>query len=222
MNSQIVETIDGPEIYGDDLSGSPIATGDIFSPVAAYQEMECAAVVLTPMCDLAQGKSEWVKLAIAHDLQSYLEKYFLPQRFQSMIEYRDLTKEEFERHVQAYVRDEKKRVNSITLRLISDLKRMFENTNPLKLSHYYLPGRDNRKQGFVVDFSHVFSTPFERLKLMTPLLRLKPPWREQLLCRYVAYSLRIGTLDYSEISILETIHAFFPELDKEKIKNRIK
>lgn len=103
-----------------------------------------------------------------------------------------------------------------------DLKRIFENSNPLKDSYYYLPGKDDRTDGFLIDFSHVFSVLFEQLQTMKPLLRLKSPWREQLLNRYIGYSLRIGALDYSEECIRETIRAFFPELPREQILRKMK
>jgi len=77
-------------------------------------------------------------------------------------------------------------------------------------------------RGFLVDFSHIFSIPMNELKNQQPLLRLKSPWREQLLNRYIGYSLRIGTLDYAKAGINETIRAFFPELTTEQIDKRMK
>lgn len=123
---------------------------------------------------------------------------------------------------QSYLNDKGKRVDVKTLRLVKEMQRILRNVAPRKPSHYYLPGKDDPRQGFLVDFSFILSVPSERLRQNAHLARLKSPWREQLLSRYVAYSSRVGVLDYSDDSICKTIQAFYPELSAEQIYNKMK
>jgi len=222
MSSLQAKTVDGPEIYDDDLFGEPILTGDLFEPLSAFGKPDCAGVVLTPACDLTQEKVEFVKFALAVRFQAYLEELLIPQRFKDTKEYNEEIAQDSKIFGQSYVRDPAKRINAITLRLVPELQRIFENVNPLKASHYYLPGKEIRTHGYWVDFSCIFSASYDQLKNSKPLLRLKSPWREQLLNRYVSYSLRIGTLDYSKSCISETIRAFFTELTTEQIAKKMK
>jgi len=83
-------TIDGQEIYVGNLSAGPVVTGDLFSSIIASGNPELAGVVLTPLCDLAQEKVEWVKLAVAYPFQAYLEEVFIPQHFKGIEKYREL------------------------------------------------------------------------------------------------------------------------------------
>ena len=225
MNQNETRLIDASEIYDNILSTEQVLTGDLF-PTLPIDNSELTGVVLTPLCDLAQEKIEQVKLARAMQFQTYLEEIFVPQHLKSIEKYRELIEKDPKAFGKFYAGDPSKRDDNKTLGFVKDLQMLFENTKPLKDSYYYLPGngkdKENRKKGFLVDFSHIFSIPLAILKNRRPLLRLRSPWREQLLNRYIAYSLRIGTQDYSKTSTLETIHAFFPELDKEKILNRMK
>ena len=215
--------IDGHEIYdGEDVSEMPIATGDLFAPIGEFGRPDYGGVVLTPLCDLAQEKSEWVKLARATPFQIYLEEELLPNHFKGHNEYREEIAKDPQAFGQSYLRDESNREDRKTLSVVNQLQRVLENVSPPKLSHYYLPGKENRTQGFLVDFSYISSIPYEELTKRTRLMRLKSPWREQLLNRYVSFSLRVGTLDYSRGGIRETIQAFFPELDSEKIESKMK
>jgi hypothetical protein len=214
--------IDGSEIYEDDVSDMPIATGDLFSPIDEFGRSDYAGVVLTPLCDLAQSKSEWVKLARAIPFQIYLAEEFLPERFKGYKEYRDEINQNPQAFGWSYLHDEAKRDDSLTVRLVKDLQRILENVSPMRLSHYYLPGKDDATQGFIIDFAYITSVPYEELTQRTRLTRLKSPWREQLINRYASFSLRVGTLDYSRESISGTIQAFFPELETEKIDSKMR
>lgn len=109
-----------------------------------------------------------------------------------------------------------------TLRLVKELQRIIKNVSPRRPSQYYLPGKDDPAQGFLVDFSFILSIPYDKLKEETTLFRLKSPWREQLLNRYVNYSSRVGTLDYSNESVCKAIKAFYPELTEGQILNKMK
>jgi hypothetical protein len=214
--------IDGSYIYADNMSDILIATGDLFFPIVEFGICDCAGVVLSPMCDLAQQKIEWVKLALALKFKNYLVDILIPEALKGEKEY----KEEIEKNPRAfglsYLNDKSKRVDTKTLRLVKDLQRILQNIAPKKPSHYYLPGKEDLTNGFLVDFSYILSVPYKQLKETSPLLRLKSPWREQLLSRYVSFSLRVGTLDYSDKSICQTIKAFYPELTEEQIFNKMK
>ncbi len=216
--------IDGPDIYHDDLPAGPILTGDVFTDLEGSGGGASSGVVLTPMCDLAHDKCEWVKLALALPFSIYLAEVFIPERLKSTKEYREEILKNPSAFGKVYLEDKKNREVNMTWKLVKELKRILENLDPRKLSLYYLPGKETkeRDKGFIVDFSHIFSARFQSLKERTPLLRLKSPWREQLLNRYVSFSLRIGTPDYSEDSISQTIQAFFPELSVEDIKKKMK
>ena len=214
--------IDGHEIYEEDILDMPIATGDLFSPMGELGRPDFGGVVLTPMCDLAQNKCEWVKLARAIPFQIYLEEEFLPEHFKGYPEFRDEIARDAQAFGWSYLHKADKREDKFTVRLVKELRRILENVSPRRLSHYYLPGEADRTQGFLVDFSYISSVPYEALIKRTRLTRLKSPWREQLLNRYVSFSLRVGTLDYSKGSISETIQAFFPELSSQKILDQMK
>jgi hypothetical protein len=214
--------IDGREIYEEDISDMAIATGDLFFPIGEFGRQDYGGIVLTPLCDLAQDKSEWVKLARATPFQIYLEEEFLPSHFKGHNEYREDIAKDPQAFGQSYLRDENNRENRKTLSLVNNLQRILENVSPMKLSHYYLPGKDDATQGFIIDFAYITSVPYEELTQRTRLTRLKSPWREQLINRYASFSLRVGTLDYSRESISGTIQAFFPELETEKIDSKMR
>jgi hypothetical protein len=214
--------IDGTYIYEDDLSVPLIATGDLFSPIVEFGITGSAGVVLTPMCDLAQEKVDRVKVAVAIPLKSYLEQILIPEIFRSEKEYREEIEQNPAVFGQSYLNDKDRRVDAKTLRLVKEMQRILRNVTPRKPSHYYLPGKHDPARGFLVDFSFILSVPGEKLRQGAQLLRLKSPWREQLLSRYVAYSSRVGVLDYSDECICKTIQAFYPELSAEQIYGKMK
>jgi len=201
--------INGPDIYTEDFSEQPIATGDLFFPVKTFGEDNCGGVVLTPLCDLAQEKTTWVKLAKAIPLRDYLVKEFIPAQFKGYPEFKTQVAEDPATFGNRFLEDKNSRVNKDVLGLVKNLKKVIENISPLKASHYYLPGKDNPAKGYLADFSHISSVPINELADQTPVSRLKSPWREQFLNRYIGFSLRIGTDNYSEACVLETLHSFF-------------
>lgn len=209
--------INSPEIYSHDEFSPPIATGDLFFPVDAFGRANCGAIVLTPMCDLAHQKAQWVKLARATPFRIYLAEEFIPTQSKGLKEFKEQIA-----FGMTFLNEQNSRVNKHVLRFVKNLQKVIENVSPLKPSHYYLPGKDEPTAGYLVDFSHITSIPYQELK-NTPLVsRLKSPWREQLLNRYVGFSLRVGTEDYAKESILDTIHAFFPDVPKNAIWKKMK
>jgi len=214
--------IDGAFIYEDDLSNILIATGDLFSPLAEFGRSDGAGVVLTPMCDLAQEKIEWVKMALAIPFKTYLSEVLIPEVLKSEKEFQGEIYKDPKAFGQSYLNNEEKRDNTKTLRLVKEMQRVLKNITPRRPAHYYLPGQHDPTQGFLVDFSLILSVPCEELKRLTPRLRLKSPWREQLLSRYVGYSSRVGTLDYSDESICKAIKGFYPELTEEQINKKMR
>jgi len=209
--------INGPEIYTNDLSEQLIATGDLFFPVDAFGRSDCGGVVLTPVCDLAHQKIQWVKLAKATLFRTYLIEEFIPMQLKDVKEFSEQISQDPTAFGITFLCDKNSRVNRHILRLVKNLKRVLENVSPFKSSHYYLPGKDKPIEGYLVDFSHITSVPYQDLKAQRLVSRLKSPWREQLLNRYIGFSLRIGTEDYSEESIVNTIHSFFPDVPKDDI-----
>ncbi len=184
-----------------------------------------AGVVITPMCYLIQAKVEFVKLASSQCFRTYLQEIFIPQYLKNMPEYKnDLATRGEESVGSRFLEREKEREDVTTLRFVADLIKIVRNEKPIQECFYYLPSKDksDRKNGFLVDFSHIFSLPYEKFVGKKPIMRLKSPWREQLLNRYVGYSLKVGTRNYEDETILETVRAFFPELEIEKIKNKMK
>ena len=79
--------IDGAAIYEIVLPELPVATGDLYSQVTEFGNTGSSGIVLTPMCDLAQGKVEWVKLAQAIPFKTHLEQTFLPESLKGHNEY---------------------------------------------------------------------------------------------------------------------------------------
>lgn len=212
----------GTAVYEEALPDLPIATGDLYAPLPEFGESDSAGVVLTPMCDLAQGKVAWVKLAQAIPFKNYLERSLIPQGLKSRNQYRALAEAELMALGQAYVNQPAQRETLTTLSLVKEMMSFMKNIDPKKSAHYYLPGKEDPTQGYLVSFSFILSVPCERLQNSVPTLRLKSPWREQLLSRYVSYSSRVGTPDYSDESICRAIRAFFPELSEEQIRGKMK
>ncbi len=213
--------INGSEIYTTDLSEQSIVTADLFFPVDAFGRADCGGIVLTPLCDLAHGKTEWVKLAKAIPFEKYLAEEFIPTQLKSFSEFREQIAQDPTSFGETFLQNPGSRVNKHIFSFVKNLKKILENISPLKASHYYLPGKNELTKGFLIDFSYITSVPYTKLETQTITFRLKSPWREQLLNRYIGFSLRIGTEDYSEESILNTLHSFFPDVPKEDLRKRM-
>ena len=213
--------INSNEIYSTDLSELPVVTGDLFFPVESFARSNCGGVVLTPLCDLAHQKTGWIKLAQALPFETFLIEEFLPLEFKNTKEYQDdIIKDPIE-FGRRFLEEISYRDNKMLLRITKKLAKIFRNVSPIKPSHYYLPGLDNARNGFLVDFSHIASISYETLAKDKPISRLKSPWREQLVNRYVGFSLRVGTEDYTDGSIVDTIHTFFQDIDVKTIENKL-
>jgi hypothetical protein len=218
-------TFYGHEIYEEYDSSMRIATGDLFSPVEEFGRSDFAGVVLTPMCDLAQGKTEWVKLALAMPLKIYLAEQFIPKEMTGKKYFQEMLEQDPKSFGYSFMNNDLNgigRDNNKTSGLVNNLAKILKNTSPIKLSHYYLPGKEKLTEGFLVDFSHVMSVSYDELCERSLLLRVTSPWREQLLNRYIGYSLRVGTKDYTDDGICKTIKAFFNELDEDTILKKMK
>ena len=213
--------VDGTAIYEDISLDLPIATGDLYAPLFEFGEPDGAGIVLTPMCDLAHGKVEWVKLAHAIPFKRYLEQILIPQQFKNLNEFRTETKEQLLKVAQEFVDDPGRRAEPLTFKLLKPLREIMKNVDPKRTSSYYLPGKDVPTQGYLISFSFVLSVRYEKLQGARPILRLKSPWREQLLSRYISYSSRVGTPDYSDQYVCSVIQAFFPELSEEQIRKKL-
>jgi len=213
--------IDGSEIYTDDLSELPVATGDLYFPVDGFERPDCGGIVLTPMCDLAHEKIQWVKMASAIPFRTYLVEEFIPAALKSRNEFREEIAQDPIAFGEKFLSTPSLQENSKVLGLVKNLEKILRNVSPLKPSHYYLPGKNEPAKGFLVDFTHITSIPYQILKSQTPTSRLKSPWREQLVNRYIGFSLRVGTEDYSQESIVNTINAFFPDVPRDDIQKKM-
>lgn len=214
--------IEGAAIYEEVTPDLSVATGDLYTPLPEFGEPDAAGIVLTPMCDLAQGKAEWVKLAHAIPFRKFLEQNVIPQEFKGRNEYRALTADALLELAQTYAASSARRETKITLGLVKPLREIMKNVDPRRAACYFLPGKGAPTEGYLVSFSFVISVSFEKLRATSPLLRLKSPWREQLLGRYVTHSSRVGTPDYSDDYICSAIRAFFPELTEEQVLSKLR
>ena len=190
MHSNNAQPIDGAEIY-EEVSlgeGEPICTGDLFSQIEALSKPDGAGVVLTPQCDLHQGKIEWVKFAYAIPFRSYLEETLIAELLKDHKDYGEEIKNNPKTFGSRYLNVKQNRDDHKTKSLLKGLIEIIKNVKPRQLSHYYLPRKDDQADDFLVDFSRIFPVRYNELRMKQPLLRLKSPWREQLLNRYVGYS----------------------------------
>lgn len=225
MPVQDGQTVDGADIYQSDLFEGSIATGDVFDNVQDEHGVTRCGVVLTPMCDLAQGKARMVKMAEANTLREFLVSEFLPAKLRSFHEYQhdlEQLKEQPAEYCTQFMEDSD-RPAVVSLRCVKDLQRMVANTNPLHPADFFLPSRaEPAVTAHVVDLSHVFSVPQANFADLRPAKRLHSPWREQLLSRYVAVSMRVGTKDYARDSVCQSIMEVFPELSRDQVLGKMK
>jgi hypothetical protein len=208
-------------IYEEVHKDLPLATGDLYASLPEFGNPDSAGIVLTPMCDLVQGKVEWVKLAQAIPFKTYLQQSLIPLALKDRPKYRGFASAQMLELGETLLNQSTRREINETLSFVKTIAEFMRNVDPKKSAHYYLPGKDESTQGYLVSFSFVLSVRREELQKRTPLLRLQSPWREQLLSRYISHSARVGTPDYPEDGICEAIKAFFPELTEEQIRRKL-
>ena len=172
-------------IYEETRTDLPLATGDLYAPLPEFGDPDSAGVVLTPMCDLAHGKVEWVKLAHAVPFKTHLQRSLIPQALKGRPKYQELAPAKLLELGETLLNQSEQRETNETLSFVKIIAEFIRNVDPRKSAHYYLPGKDDLTQGYLVSFSFILSVRFADLQKRSPLLRLQSPWREQLLSRYV-------------------------------------
>lgn len=209
------------DIYEKVRADLPLATGDLYAPLPEFGEADSAGIVLTPMCDLARGKVEWVKLAHAVPFKTYLQRSLIPKEFKTRPKYVNFTPAQLLELGETLLNQPAQRETNETLSFVKTIAAFMRNVDPQKAAHYYLPGKDDPAQGYLVSFSYILSVRCADLEKRVPQLRLRSPWREQLLSRYISHSARVGTPDFPKDGICQAIKAFFPELSENKILSKL-
>lgn len=147
------------------------------------------AVVITPTCDLEQGKAHFVQfiatVSLVFVLKIIADGLEIDQSlFDSGI---TLTKKQ-------------------TVNMIKAVKR---NTNGDLLPRYYLLTKyQDTFPASYLDFQQSFVYPTRQVVedlMQKRIARIESPWREQISSRYSGYSMRIGTPDYSEHELKDLI-----------------
>jgi len=178
--------------YVDPSSITDIDQGDIFKDIYfAAIESHVNAVIITPTCDLRLEKAHFVKFAgivtanlvmkIIADSIGIGDEYFGGDGILS---------------------ESKKK---------SLIKAVDRNIDGIFLPRYYLLTKwGDIFQPCYVDLQQVFVIPTVQVTqeyVQNRVARLKSPWREQLVAQYTGYSMRVGTPECSEESILDLIRS---------------
>ncbi len=166
--------------------------GDVFLeiPFAAIDE-RVSAVVITPTCDIVNGKAHFIKFVSTVDLK------FVIKIIADSIK------------LDAGCFDAP---NVISKNKYEDfLKVLRKNTNGDFLPRFYLlPKYNESVPASYLDMQRVFVTPYEQVKrefLGKRIARICTPWRESIASQYAGYSMRIGTPPYSNDELDQIILA---------------
>lgn len=158
-----------------------IDQGDIFNGIFfPALDTNVNAVVITPTCDLEQGKAHFVKFVASVPLD-FVTKIIADSLniddsfFNSGIE---ISKTQYTNLIRAVRR----------------------NTNGDFLPRYYLITEyPDIFPASYLDFQQVFVVPYLQVReeyISNRVAKLDSPWREQISSQYSGYSMRIGTPDY--------------------------
>lgn len=157
--------------------------GDIFSDIYFPAiEAHVNAVIVTPTCDLEHDKAQFIKfistveltfvIKIIADSVGIDESVFTSEGVISIGQYDSL------------------------------IKVLRRNTTGDFLPRYYLlPEYPDLLPASYLDFQRVFVVPFQQViqeYLTNRVAKVASPWREQFATQYAGYSMRVGTLDYSD------------------------
>ena len=152
------------------------------------------AIVLTPICDIATKKLSYITLAQIIPANIIYE----------MILFNEKLSEQQMIGVEA--------VGSGKLKHIKDefLKNYLKNR---VYRYHFLPKLNGILDNSFIDFQVVQTFSIEELIKHKKTAVLKSPWRESIPARYAAYSVRIGTPDFSD-NLFDSIHNEISELNK--------
>ena len=171
---QIIENVG----FADEIDQGDVFT-NIFFPAI---DTNVTAVLITPTCDIAQGKSSFLKFISA------IPCYAVIQRIAD-----GLTISE----------EELRSGDPLKPKQIKNLiKGIRSNANGNYLPRYYLfPEFSNVVPNSYLDFQRVFVIPYIQVKeeyLDNRVGRVMSPWREDMVARHSGYSMRVGTPRYPE------------------------
>lgn len=157
--------------------------GDVFTDIYFPAiDSNVNAVVITPTCDLEQGKAHFIKFVASVPLDFVLK----------------IIADSIGIDVSSF--DSGTAINSKQCtKLITAARR---NSNGDLLPRYYLvTSYQDIFPACYLDFQQIFVVPTLQVKeeFMTKrFARIESPWKEQISSRYSGYSVRVGTPDYSD------------------------
>ena len=161
---------------------SIVDQGDVFADIYFPAiDTRVNAVVVTPTCDFENKKAHFVKFISSVSINIVIK-----------IIADSVGIDEF------LFESENPISNKQYIRVIKALRR---NTTGDFLPRYYLlPKYRDILPASYVDFQRVFALPFHQVikeYLDNRVARIVSPWREQIVAQYAAYSMRVGTPEYS-------------------------
>jgi len=161
--------------------------GDIFIDIFSTTTKERVnAIVVTPACDLKQGKADYIKLI-------------------ATTPYKDVVLDLLKDHSRVDEADFGSQNVISRTKYNSAFKTFLSNINgDLSPRYYLIPSHPYYFTESYLDFQHVFTIPTEEvyIKYMrNRVAKVISPWREQIIARYNGYSVRVGTPDFTEQDI---------------------
>lgn len=157
--------------------------GDVFTNIYFPAiDSNVNAVLITPTCDLEQGKVHYIKFVASVRLD------FVLKIIADTI------------GIDASSFDSGTAIN--TRQCTNLIRAVRRNANGDLLPRYYLvtPYQDIFPACYL-DFQQIFVVPTLQVKeelMAKRFARIKSPWKEQISLRYSGYSMRVGTPDYSD------------------------
>jgi len=152
---------------------------DLYFPAS---DERVSAVVINPTCDLKQSKADYVKFVSTVSLKFVVVLMLRSVGFDESI------------FISGEIPSIRKYNHAIEV-----LKR---NINGDLYPRYYLmPGYGRLLPASYLDFQKVFVIPTEQVYatyLDNCIASIASPWREQVVARYSGYSMRVGTVGYTE------------------------
>lgn len=178
--------------YVDLSSQSDIDQGDIFKEIYfAALDTNVTAVIITPTCDLQNGKAHFVKFAGV--VEAGIVMNAIADSVGIGLEYFDGT--------ETLSGKQNKQITKLIDR----------NIDGSFLPRYYLLTRLNDElPPCYIDLQQIFVIPTMQVLgeyRANRIGRLKSPWREQLIAQYTGYAMRIGTPECPEVSITDLIES---------------
>ena len=162
----------------------------------AYNK-EFNGITLTPICDIYNGKADYLVIAQLILLKDFYEIFL----FQKGLNAEQVCGRE--------TVSEKKFNKTYT-----NFKKDFLKNNVYRF--YFLPKNEWRLQHSIIDFNLVESIIVEDFKNYEKICEIKSPWKEDIVASYTSYCVRIGTYEYSN----EFLEEVMSDISQLKQKNK--